>query len=174
MALPRMTARLHAFPRHRTASDSRAGSARVRTVESFHFLAHGTMSELAPLFGAEKERLWAPGWNPEFVNPQPARDEEGMVFIVDHGHHHAIWQNSEFDLTNGRMTYVYVIPDAMATLIRIRLAPAGENTRVDVTYVRTSLSPEADEQVRRMADGDRQSGPEWESQINEYLSKTKK
>jgi len=141
----------------------------VHTDESFQFLAHGTLDEIAPLFGADKERVWAPGWNPQFVYPLPApddkepKDKEGMVFAVDHGHHRAIWLNTEFDLVNGRVTYAYVIPDAMVTLIRLRLTPAGQTTRVNVIYQRTSLSPQADEHVRRLAEGDRRSGPEWQT-----------
>ena len=42
--------------------------------------------QTAPLFGANEERKWAPDWKPQFVYPNPARDQQGMVFQVAHGH----------------------------------------------------------------------------------------
>ena len=113
----------------------------------------------------------SPGWNPRFVYPVPAVDKEGMVFTTAHDHLSAVWVNAIFDEKNGRIAYVYVIPDAMATVIRLKLTPQGEQTRVEVEYDRTALSPEADEHVRHMAETDRKSGPEWEKQVNEYLSR---
>jgi hypothetical protein len=44
-------------------------SARTHTREKFNLTAHASMQEVAPLFGAHKERDWAPGWNPQFVHP---------------------------------------------------------------------------------------------------------
>jgi hypothetical protein len=132
------------------------------------------MSEVAPLFGAEKERVWAPGWDPQFIHPVPTADREGMVFTVKHDHLKAAWVNTAFDLRAGRMQYVYVIPDALVTVITIQLTPQGNQTRVDVAYDRTALSAEADAHVRHMAEGDRSSGPDWEKQINGYLATASK
>jgi hypothetical protein len=129
------------------------------------------MSDVAPMFGAEKERLWAADWNPQFVHPHPAADEQGMVFAVDRDESHEMWVNTEFDLKNGRINYVYVIPEALVTVITLRLTRLGEDTGVDVKYERTSLSPEADERVRQMAEGDRRAGSDWQKAVNAYLAK---
>jgi hypothetical protein len=101
----------------------------------------------------------------------PAADEQGMVFTVAHDHLKAAWVNTEFDLKNGRIQYVYIIPDALVTVITLRLEPEGDHTRVEVEYDRTALSAETDAHVRHMAEGDRGSGPEWEKQVNGYLGK---
>jgi hypothetical protein len=148
-----------------------ASEVRVHTDETLTFKARGTMSELAPIFGADKERLWAADWDPQFVHPQPAADERGMVFTVDRHERHEMWVNTEFDLQNGRLQYVYVIPDVMVTVITLRLRPLGEGTGVEVKYERTSLSPQADEHVRQMAEGDRRAGREWQRAVNGYLAK---
>lgn len=66
-----------------------------------------------------------------------------------------------------------MIPDALVTLITIRLTPQGDTTHVAVEYQRTALRDEAHADVRRLAERDRRSGPEWEEQINEYLAKLK-
>lgn len=92
-----------------------------------------------------------------------------MVFTVAHNHLRSTWVNSEYDLKSGRIQYVYVIPDALVTVITLRLTPVGEQTQVEVEYERTALSAEADAHVRHLAEGDRRAGPEWEAQVNGYL-----
>jgi hypothetical protein len=170
MVFPLAAAHLHAALHGWHGAPSEPGGARVHTEEQFAFTANAPMDRVAPLFGAEKERVWAADWNPQFVYPLPATDKEGMVFTVAHGSHlRAAWVNTMFDLQNGRIQYVYVIPDAMVTIIHLKLAPAGQQTKVEVEYDRTALSAEADVHVRHMAEGDRRSGPEWEKQVNGWL-----
>ena len=151
--------------------ESKQASVRVHSEEKFVFTANAAIEEVGPLFGADRERVWAPGWVPQFVHPVPAADQEGMVFTVAHDHLRATWVNTVFDLSNGRVQYVYVLPEHLVTVITLRLQAEGKRTRVDVEYDRTSLVPEADPMVERMAEHDRASGPEWEKQINGYLAK---
>lgn len=167
MAMPRLVQHMHAVLRGHGADAS--GSERVHTEEKFAFTANAVMEQVAPLFGADRERVWAPDWNPQFIHPLPAADGQGMVFTVVHDHLKATWVNSEFDPNNGRIQYVYVIPDAMVTVITLRLTQQDNKTRVDVEYQRTALSAEADAHVRHMGEGDRNSGPDWEKRVNEYL-----
>src|SRR5437868_2158823 len=104
----------------------------------FSFTIHAPMKAAAPLFGAHAERAWAgPEWDPQFIFPHPATDKEGMVFTVAHPHMRATWVNTIFDLKNGRVQYVYLIPDALATRIDIHItAPNVSTTNVDVVYER--------------------------------------
>ncbi len=143
----------------------------AHTEAKFEFTANGTMEKVAPLMGADRERVWAPGWNPRFVHPKPAADQQGMVFTVAHGPYQVPWVNTEFDLQAGRVQYVYVIPDTLVTVITIRMTPQGDKTHVAVEYDRTALKPEANDHVRQMAEHDGKSGPEWEEQINGWLGK---
>ena len=167
MAAPRIAGHLHGALH---GALGRPATDRVRTVEKFSFTAKAPMKKVAPLFGADKERVWSPGWKPQFVHPVPASDQAGMVFTVAHDHLQAVWVNTELDLENGRVQYVYVIPDALVTMITLQLTPEGEQTQVEVEYERTSLSAQADAHVRHLADGDRRSGPQWEQQVNAYLA----
>jgi hypothetical protein len=147
------------------------GTARERA--EFEFVAHGSYAQVFPLFGAEKERVWAgKEWAPTFVYPKPANDVQGAVFTVRHGHATDVpWVNTAFDQQSGHVQYVYVIPNTLTTLIDIHIASQdAQNTRVDVMYERTALRAGADERVRRMAEHDRKSGPEWSEQINKYLA----
>ena len=173
MALPRVAAHLHTALRRAPGTRQGFGAVRPHTEEKFAFIARAPMEQVVPLFGADKERVWAPGWDPHFVHPVPASDEEGMVFTVAHGHLRSVWVNTEFDPKAGRIEYVYVIPDAMVTRITLRLMPEGNQTRVEVEYDRTALSQEGDAHVRHLGEQDRGSGPHWEKQVNEYLQKGK-
>lgn len=145
----------------------------AHTRTEFHFVANGSLERTAPLFGAEEERKWAPGWDPRFIHPQPARDQPGMVFQVSHGELTSTWVNTAFDLAAGHVQYAYVLHDAMVTTIDIRMArQAADKTGVTVVYERTALLPEANAHVQHFAKGDEKAGKEWEAQINDYLAKT--
>jgi hypothetical protein len=135
----------------------------------FAFDARGPMSEVMPLFGADRERVWADGWEPEFVYPSPGVDRPGMVFVVSD----ATWINTQLDLEHGAVQYVYVVPGTMTCLITIRASPRGAATHVEVTYERTALDPAANEHVRTLAETDKTAGTEWANQINGYLAKAK-
>ena len=145
------------------------GCAPLHTCEQFAFTAKVPLEVAWPLFGADKERVWAPDWNPVFVWPVKAIDAEGMVFKVSHGDKTAVWVNTALDRAAGRIQYVYVIPDLVATVITLRLTSIAQATRIAVTYARTALAVAANDAVRAMADLDRGAGRDWELQIDTYL-----
>ena len=139
----------------------------------FTFMVEAPVAEAFPLFGPEGERAWGgPHWDPEFVYPLPAKDVEGAVFRVHHGHHAATWVNTAFDAQAGHAAYVYVIDGKLATRIDVQLSPidAG-STRVRVIYERTALDASVNPDVTEMARRDAQMGPEWERDIGAYLKR---
>ena len=142
----------------------------VRT--EFAFTVHAPYTTAAPLFGPEGEKAWASdSWHPHFVYPQPARDIEGAVFQVNHGHHRSTWVNTAFDLENGHIQYVYVIPDLMVTRIDLHLSqPTPATTDVRVAYERTALSATANEHVREFGEADQNNGKTWGADIERYLA----
>ena len=166
LALVMGNASLHSQSANATPAQTLAHLSRT-----FNFIVNAPIREAAPLFGPEGERVWAgDDWNPQFVYPMPARDVEGAVFTVRHGEHTAIWVNTIFDLEAGRMQYVYVLADLLATTIDVHLhSMDARHTKVDVTYTRTALRPEANEHVSVMSNHDSKQGPEWERSINTYL-----
>ena len=93
-----------------------------------------------------------------------------MVFTVAHGPMNSVWVNTAFNAATGRVQYVYVIPDALATLIDIQVtARDSATTNVTVAYERTALSPDANDHVRAQGDHDRGQGPQWQTAITDYL-----
>ena len=145
----------------------------LHTRQEFRFTVQAPMEAAAPLFGANEERNWAPGWNPQFLQPTPARDELGAVFTVQHATGNAAtWVMTAADFAGGHIQYVYVIPEVMTTLIDIHLnAQGAKTTGVHVVYERTALRAEANGHVEHFASRDAEQGPEWEAQINGYLRK---
>jgi hypothetical protein len=142
----------------------------LHTREQFTLVANAPFEAAWPLFGADKERAWAPGWEPDFLWPEEAFDQEGMVFKVRHGDQNAVWVNTAFDRIARRIQYVYVIPDVVVTVITLKLMADGDSTRVDVVYERTALLAKANEIVKQMASRDRLAGKDWSQQINGHLS----
>jgi hypothetical protein len=135
----------------------------------FEFTAHGPIAQVAPLFGAYREQVWSSEWKPQFLYPSPAADRAGMVFTVAHGDLHSVWVNTRLEPATGVVQYVYVVPEAMVTVITLQLTPVGRDTHVAVEYDRTALNANANRHVEQLADDDRRAGPDWEHDINQYL-----
>jgi hypothetical protein len=146
-------------------------AALLHTRERFSLTACASFDVAWPLFGADKERAWAPDWQPVFLWPERPFDREGMVFQVRHGDRSAVWVNTAFDRAARRIQYVYVIPDVVVTVITLKLMPARGSTNIDVVYERTALAEAANDIVRDMAARDRVAGKEWSQQINGYLGR---
>ena len=147
-----------------------SGSGLLHTREQFSLVANAPFEIAWPLFGADRERAWAPDWEPVFLWPEKAFDKEGMVFIIRQGTKNAVWVNTVFDPTAKRIQYVYIIPDVVVTVITLPLTPAMETTSIDVVYERTALVAAANEIVKDMAMRDRVAGSDWSRQINAHLS----
>jgi hypothetical protein len=101
----------------------------LRTQTAFDIVVHLPYAEAAPLFGPEGERPWAgKHWNPQFLYPQPAHDEQGAVFTIHHGPVTAVWVNTLFDLEARHFQYAYFIPDIMVTTIDVHFTPVDASS----------------------------------------------
>ena len=156
-------------------SSTAYAQAPLHTRTEFSFTVDAPFDQGAPLFGANEERKWAPDWNPQFIYPIPAHDQQGMVFTVPKGQFASVWVNTAFDLAAGHIQYAYVLNDAMATLIDIHLTRvSGQKTEVTVVYERTALLPEANEHVQVFANEDAVAGKEWGDAINAHFARLRK
>jgi hypothetical protein len=147
----------------------------MHTSTHFEVTVHASLADTAPLFGPEGERAWAgKHWNPQFIHPQPAHDEAGAVFRVNHGPFSAVWVITEFDIAARHFQYAYFIADLMVTTIDVRFAPLdATTTRVNVVYTRTAVTPAGNEHVAAMTEGDKGSGKAWQESIDQYLAARK-
>lgn len=145
------------------------GLAQVCSV--FTFELEAPLAKVAPLFGPAAERCWAGrDWNPEFIYPADGRDREGCVFRLRRRGREETWVNTVFDPAAGRAEYAAFVPGVMVTVVMVRLAAGGGQTRVEVTYRRTALVPEANPEIERLGAADRESGSEWQAALAAALS----
>ncbi len=155
----------------RTAT-SKPESQRLHVRNAFAFDLRESQEKVAPLFGAHRERVWAEGWDPQFIFPQPAQDRQGSVFQVKKGSHDSTWISTIFEPHH--IQYVYFIPEVMAVLIDIHLLPTPHSgTHVEVAYERTALSAEMNNHIREQGNKDAKSAEEWPTSIEGYFERRK-
>lgn len=142
----------------------------IRT--SFEVLVQASYAETAPLFGPIGERSWVgEHWNPEFVHPQPGRDEEGAVFNIRRGESTEVWVNTLFDAAARHFQYVYFIPQMAVTTIDLRFKPlSAGSTQVNVDFTRTALTAKGNERVIAMSEGDKKADKKWGQAIDALLA----
>lgn len=147
----------------------------LRTQTSFDLNVRLPYAEAALLFGPEGERPWAgKHWNPQFLFPQPAHDEQNAVFTVQHGPVTAVWVNTLFDLDARHFIYAYFIPGIMVTTIDVRFNSSDMSaTQVHVAYTRTALTPEGNDHVIAFTKTDNGAGQDWQQEIDTYLASRK-
>ncbi len=147
----------------------------LRTQTAFDLVVHLPYAEAAPLFGPQGERPWAgKHWNPQFLYPQPARDEQGAVFTIHHGSVTAVWVNTLFDIEAHHFQYAYFIPVIMVTIVDVRFTPTDPTTtQVHVVYTRTALTPEGNDHVTAFTATDKTAAHDWQQSIDTYLATRK-
>ncbi len=164
-----MAAALHTGIAGQTNSEQ-AGHARTE----FHFTVNLPYDAAFPLFGAFGEQNWAPDWKPQFLYPNPAADKEGTVFLVNGHAHSSVWMTTKFDVVKGEVQHVFVLNQAVISLIDIVLKKNGsDRTDVSVAYQWTALSPDAADHVRALAKQHEHSAEEWKTAIDAYAAKVK-
>ena len=98
-----------------------------------------SVEEAFPLFTAEGESRWVPGWAPDILGDLP--QQPGLVFLTESGGDRTIWTVLVSDEAAGRLLYSRVTPGRHAGTVEVRLEPDGAGTRVAVTYAMTALPP---------------------------------
>jgi hypothetical protein len=148
----------------------------VQFRSTFGLTVRAPLAVAVELFGAHGERAWAgEDWDPQFVHPVPPQDREGAVFLMADGGRKILDLTTIFDRAGGHVRHVFVRGDCSVTVIDIRLvALDAATTRVSVTYERTALNAEAEDEVRRLAGGDAAQTLEWETAIEAALRATRR
>src|SRR5262245_54304415 len=144
--------------------------------QSFTISLDGPVADVTPLFGPVREAEWAPEWSPHFIHPPQGAQEEGVVFTTTSGHSKdRLWLLTAYDVTEGRVEYVVVTPALVASQIKIRVVPNGEQQcKATITYRRSALTPEGNEEVAKLdADWAKEQQIHWEKAINGTLTKAR-
>jgi hypothetical protein len=147
-----------------------------------HVELTGTLRVAAPpdralrFFTPDGERLYVPGWDPEYLHPRDGALVEGLTFRTSHGGEQTIWLVAKCDCLAGAIDYVRVTPDSRIGTVTVRVAPApdteglpGAAAEVTVTYRLTSLSSAGDAKLAAFEAGFQEQIASWERSIAALL-----
>src|SRR5438132_11339958 len=87
--------------------------------QSFTIFLKGSVADVTPLFGPVREAEWAPGWAPHFLHPPESGQREGTVFTTTtKDGKEKLWLLTAYDLSQGRVEYVFIAPGFTANQIK--------------------------------------------------------
>jgi len=128
---------------------------------------------LFPLFSAEGEKWWVPGW--DYENIMGSTDlHEDYIFLTkahDHASTDAIWLVKRYDPDSYFVQFYKVEPKNKIGVITVQCIELEKSlTEIDVTYKYTGLSDKGNEFII-VFDSDHYEEfiNEWESLLNTYF-----
>jgi hypothetical protein len=106
-------------------------------VRTFHLDA--PLARVFPLFTAEGERAWAPGWEPRILS---GTGERGSAFITrGHDNELVTWIVTRYRPSEGRASYARLVQDSNIGLVDVSCTEQpGGGTDVEVRYTLTGVS----------------------------------
>lgn len=128
---------------------------------------------LFPLFSAEGEKLWVPGW--DYENIMGSIDlHEDYVFLTknhDHASTDAIWLVKRYDPDSFFVQFYKVEPEDKVGVISVQCVSIDErSTEVEVTYEYIGLSEKGNEFVNGFTSAHYKSFiGEWKDLLESYF-----
>lgn len=112
-------------------------AAAATQVRTFHLDA--PRERVFPLFTAEGERAWAPGWEPRMLS---GAKERGSAFMtIAHNGSTVTWIVTDYRPAAGRVSYARLVQDSNIGIVDVICTePAGGGTDISVRYTLTALS----------------------------------
>ena len=106
-------------------------------VGMFHLNA--PVERVFPLFTAEGERAWAPGWQPRILS---GSRERGSAFMTStHDGSTVTWIVTDYRPAEGRVSYARLVQDSNIGIVDVVCTTAaGGGTDVSVRYTLTAVS----------------------------------
>ena len=128
---------------------------------------------LFPLFSAEGEKLWVPGW--DYINIMGSNDlHEDYIFLTqnhDHASSKAIWLVKQYDPKSYFVQFYKVEPDDKVGTISVQCFQITESqTEVEVTYHYVGIAEKGNEFVKNFtAEEYKKFIDEWELLLQNYF-----
>jgi hypothetical protein len=129
------------------------------------------LTEAFPLFTAEGERGWVPGWEPQYLHPPRPSNDQGTVFRTDHGGEETFWIVLRYEPSRGVAEYGRFTPGSRLGTVSVECTELElSRTRVQVTYALTAISDEGRDALAKMgADAYEAMLEEWRELIIQSL-----
>ena len=136
----------------------------------FHLAAAPT--RVFPLFTAEGERAWAPGWEPEMLS---GAVERGSVFRTRQHERDVVWVVTHYDAAAHRVGYARLVEGMNMGLVDVECAADGDGTRVTVRYTLTPVTAAGAQQVTQLLEAQHYAEfiDEWRVAISRVLGNAK-
>ena len=136
------------------------------------FRLDAPLARVFPLFTAEGERDWAPGWEPTVLS---GAEERGSAFVT-RGHTGIVttWIVTDYRPSEGRVSYARLAQDSNIGLVDVICTPAeGGGTVVSVRYTLTGVSEQGRAFVRQFLEPEHYSRmiEEWRVATSAALAK---
>jgi hypothetical protein len=138
---------------------------------SVHIEVVGSLHVAAPpadafrFFTPDGERLYVPGWDPEYLDPPDGALVEGLTFRTHHNGEETLWLVSRC-AAPCQVDYVRVTPGSRIGVVSVRLTADGEaGSDVSVAYRMTSLSPAGERTLDAFAAAFPEYLSSWERSI---------
>lgn len=134
------------------------------------------LEKVFPLFSAEGEKLWVPGW--DYENIMGTTDLcEDYIFLTknhDHASTHAIWLVKRYDPASHFIQFYKIEPGDKVGLITVQcIQESKNNTTVQITYKYIGLSEKGRDFISEFTSTYYESFiAEWERLLNIYFSST--
>jgi len=135
-------------------------------VGTFHLNA--PRERVFPLFTAEGERAWAPGWQPKILS---GSRERGSAFITTaHSGSTVTWIVTEYRPAEGRVSYARLVQDSNIGIVDVVCTEAADGgTDISVRYTLTAVSEAGRHFVAQFL-----SEPHYTTMIDEWRVATSK
>ena len=115
------------------------------------FIINQPIEILFPLFSAEGEKLWVPGWDYENIMGSTDLHEDYIFLTKTHAHAEtdAIWLVKRHDPNAYFVQFYKVEPDDKVGIISVKCFQIDESkTEVEVTYHYISISEKGNEFIK--------------------------
>ena len=128
---------------------------------------------LFPLFSAEGEKFWVPGW--DYTNIMGSTElHEDYIFLTknhDHATTDAIWLVKRYDSESHFVQFYKVEPEEKIGIITVQCTEVEKNiTEVEVAYEYRGLSDKGNEFISTFDSAHYEEFiNEWESLLNTYF-----
>jgi len=136
-----------------------------------------TIHELFPLFSAEGEKSWVPGWSYENIMGSTELHED-YVFLTkshDHATTDAIWLVKKHEPNNHYVQFYKIEPEDKIGIIDVSCTQLSDsNTEVQVTYEYIGLSDKGNEFIKNFTPTEyNEFISEWKSLLDDYFKNKK-
>ena len=138
------------------------------------FIISQPIKVLFPMFSAEGEKSWVPGWSYENIMGSTVLHEDYVFLTKNHDHAttDAIWVVKKYEPENHYIQFYKIEPEEKIGIIEVACAQLTDSdTEVQVTYEYIGLSDKGNQFINEFTSSEYQEFiAEWKSLLDTYFT----